>query len=253
MNVLVTGGRGTLGRLLVPRLVAAGHDVIVTSRSDREPPPGTTLRRLDLTEEAIPPATLDGVDTIVHAASNPARTKSVDIEGTQRLLTAAHDAGVGHVVYLSIVGVDGHPFPYYKAKVAAERLIAEGDVPHTIFRATQFHEFLDRIFKTGPIIAAFRGIEFQVIDGGVVADRLVELIAAGPAGRADDLGGPQGEDMRSMAERWKTATGTRQPLVPLPALGKAARAFKEKRHFTPNRAQGTPTWDDWLVATYWDS
>lgn len=250
MNVMVTGGRGTLGRLLVPRLVAAGHEVIVTSRSDRPAPAGTSLRRLDLTEEHVDPAAFDGVDTLVHAASNPARTKSVDVKGTDQLLDAAAAAEVTHLVYLSIVGIDDHPFPYYKAKLAAERLIEQHSTPHTLLRATQFHEFLDRIFSTGPLITVFPGLEFQVIDGGVVADRLVELVAAGPSGRADDIGGPQSESMRDMATSWKRATGSRKPIVRIPVFGKTARAFRERRHHTANRLAGTPTWDEWLATTY---
>ena len=38
-----------------------------------------------------------------------------------RLALAAARAGVGHIVYPSIVGIDDHPFPYYRAKLAAER------------------------------------------------------------------------------------------------------------------------------------
>ena len=48
MQVLVTGGQGTLGRLLAPRLQSAGHDVVVTSRKERTPPTGVELRVLDL-------------------------------------------------------------------------------------------------------------------------------------------------------------------------------------------------------------
>lgn len=250
MAILVTGGRGTLGRLLVPRLVSAGKNVVVTSRSASSPPSGVSLRTLDLAGAAVDPAVLDGVETIVHAASNPARTRAVDVRGTERLLDAAAAAKVAHVVYLSIVGIDDHPFPYYKAKAAAERIIEESPLPHTILRATQFHEFLDRIFGTGPITMVFPGIEFQVIDGGVVADRLVELIDAGPAGRAADIGGPRVEAMRSMAGSWKRATGSRKPIVPIAVPGKTTRAFKERRHHTPNRAEGTPTWDEWLAFTY---
>ena len=39
-TILVTGGTGTLGRLLVPRLRAADHAVRVLSRSAHEPEDG---------------------------------------------------------------------------------------------------------------------------------------------------------------------------------------------------------------------
>lgn len=248
MRVLVTGGRGVVGRLLVPRLLASGHDVEVSSRRSGTGPGGVPTRVLDLTAP-IPDGTLDGFDVVVHAATNPARTKTVDVEGTSAIVQAAGRAGVGHLIYLSIVGIDGHPFPYYRAKVAAEHHVV-GHTGHTILRTTQFHEFLDRIFSTGPVVAAFRGVEFQVIDGGVVADRLVELVAVGPGGRVADMGGPQSERMTTMAASWKEASASRKPVIRLPVFGRAARAFKAKQHHTPNATPGSPTWDEWLTRRY---
>jgi uncharacterized protein YbjT (DUF2867 family) len=250
MRVMITGGRGTLGRLLVPRLQKAGHEVVITSRSNGPAPPGTERRRLDLARPQLPPGILNGINTIVHAASNPARPVKVDVGGTALLVQAAAQSGIQHLIYPSIVGVDDHAFFYYRAKRAAERRIEDGEVPHTIVRATQFHEFLDRIFSTGPFITVFPGFSFQVIDGGVVADRLVELVAAGPQGRVADLGGPYPEQMRRMATTWKQAAASRRPVVPVLVVGRTARAFRQNRHHTPNRANGTREWDAWLNTRY---
>lgn len=244
MTTLVTGGTGTLGRLLVPRLETSGQPVIITSRKDR---PGS--RQLDLAKGTGLDAAVSGIDTIVHAATDPARSRKVDVEGTRALLEAAKAAGVGHVLYLSIVGIDDHPFPYYRSKKLAEEVVAASGVPWTILRTTQFHEFLDRIFNTGPVITVFRGIEFQVIDGGVVADRLAELVSLGPSGRADDMGGPRAEPMRDMATSWKKATSCREPIVTIPVVGKSAAAFKARKHHTPNARRDTPTWQQWLDRT----
>ncbi len=250
MRVMVTGGRGTLGKLLLPRLLAAGHEVVITSRSDHPSESGPERRRLDLARPEVTPGIFDGIDTIIHAASNPARPATVDVRGTALLTGAAAQTGVEHLIYPSIVGVDDHPFFYYRAKAAAEQRIEQGRVPHTIVRATQFHEFLDRIFSTGPFITVFPGFSFQVIDGDYVADRLVALVAAGPQGRVADLGGPHPERMRSMAATWKAASRSRRPVVPVPVVGKTAAAFRRNQHHTPNRATGTPTWDTWLERHY---
>lgn len=244
MKVLVTGGRGSFGRLLVPRLQAAGHEVEITSRSGAPGPDGTHTRVLDLAQPVSDDA-VAGVDAIVHAATNPARSRAVDISGTASLVEAAHRAQIPHLLYLSIVGIDDHPFPYYRSKVAAEQRIGQHD-GHTILRATQFHEFLDRIFSTGPVVMVFGGLEFQVIDGGVVADRMVQLVEAGPQGRVEDIGGPRSESMKRMATTWKKASGSRKPTLGIPAVGKAARAFKAKQHHTPHAVADSPTWDEWL-------
>src|SRR5688500_1745106 len=110
--VLVTGGTGTLGRHLVPRLRSAGHAVRVLSRTDR----GDVMRGYLITGEGLD-AALAGVDTVVHAATNPVRARRVEVEGTRRLLERmTHHAPSAHLVYVSIVGVDRHALPYYKAK-----------------------------------------------------------------------------------------------------------------------------------------
>ncbi len=251
MNVLITGGRGTLGRLLTPRLAAAGHAVIVTSRSEGDVPDGVELRVIDLGAGAPPVETLEGADAVIHAASSAVRPWKVDVGGTAALIEAAKRTGLEHLVYISIVGIDEHPFGYYRAKLAAEQLIEGGGIPHTILRATQFHEFLDRILgSAGPIIPVFNGFEWQVIDGGVVADRLVELLGSDPQGRVGDIGGPRSESMHAMAHSWKELTGSGKPIMPVPLFGKSARAFRDRVHHTPNALVDTPTWDEWLEVRY---
>jgi len=245
MSVLITGGRGTLGTLLAPRLEAAGRRVTIGSRNS-----GPNCVVLDVSKP-IQPEQLAGFSTVVHAASDPARVDSVDIGGTERLLRACEAAGTDHFVYLSIVGIDDHPFPYYRAKAAAEKHIEASDVPHTIIRATQFHQFLAKIFWTSPVVVRVVGLDFQVIDGGTVADTVAEIVADGPSGRVPDIGGPRRESMKHMARSWKRASGSRRPIVPIPVIGKTAAAFKAHRHFTDNALSDSPTWDSWLATQSW--
>ncbi|CAM5717213.1 hypothetical protein SALBM311S_05267 [Streptomyces alboniger] len=48
-----------------------------------------------------------------------------DEQAAANLVRAARGAGVRHLVYISIVGVDRVPFRYYKSKLAVERLVEE--------------------------------------------------------------------------------------------------------------------------------
>ena len=82
--VLVTGGTGTLGRHLVPALRGAGHHVRVLSRTT-----GPDVVTGDLTTGAGLSAALDGMDVVVHAATDPVRARRVEVSGTTRLLDAA--------------------------------------------------------------------------------------------------------------------------------------------------------------------
>ena len=68
MKALVTGGTGTLGRLVVPRLRDAGRDVRVLSRHSREGGKGIEFVSGDLaTGEGIDDA-VAGTEIVVHLA-----------------------------------------------------------------------------------------------------------------------------------------------------------------------------------------
>ncbi|MCA1688303.1 MAG: NAD(P)H-binding protein [Actinobacteria bacterium] len=245
-EILVTGGRGSLGRRVVDRLRAAGREVRVLSRSGR---PGTF--RGDLSTGENLEAAVREVSTIVHCATDPFKMRQTDVGGTELLLQEAARAGVSHFVFISIVGVDRNPyFPYYRVKLDAEHVVERSTVPWTILRATQFHElllgpvrFLDRMPVVLPIP---RGFRLQPMDAGEAADRLAELSLSEPAGRVPDAGGPEVLTSAELARAYLEAAGRKKRLVELPLPGKAARAFREGAQVCPDRAYGRIRWEEFL-------
>jgi nucleoside-diphosphate-sugar epimerase len=132
MRVFVTGATGALGGHLVPRLVAAGHEVTATTRA-----PGKAAR---LRAAGAEPVVLDGLDreaviaavraaapeVIVHEMTalagmksfrNPdklfAATNALRTRGTGNLLAAAAEAGTRRVIAQSYAGAgpDERPGP----------------------------------------------------------------------------------------------------------------------------------------------
>ncbi|MBV9928179.1 MAG: NAD(P)H-binding protein [Acidobacteria bacterium] len=130
MRVLVTGGTGLLDRALVRSTVSAGHAARVLSRRTRAATEGVEYAVGDIAAGAGLDAALSGVEAIIHAASDPRRPEEVDVGGTRRLVEAARAAGVGHLVYVSIVGVDRIPVRYYRMKLEAEGAVAASGLPH---------------------------------------------------------------------------------------------------------------------------
>jgi len=245
-QVLVTGGTGVLGRRVVERLGSEGIRARILSRSGK---PGTMRGDL-LTGEGLRPA-VQGVDTIIHCASSPFRNaRGVDVEGTGCLLEVAAEAGVSHLAYISIVGIDLAPsYPYYRTKLETERVVESSPVPYTILRATQFYDlvlmalrFLDRL----PVMFIPRGFLGQPIDAGEVADRLVELALSGPAGRVPDIGGPEVGTLADAASDYLRVKGDRRRIFEVPVPGKTARAFREGALTCPGQAYGKIRWEDFL-------
>jgi uncharacterized protein YbjT (DUF2867 family) len=215
--------------------------------------PGTIRGDL-LTGEGLDRA-VRGADTIIHCASSPFRKdRQVDVEGTRRLLGAAARAGVSHLVYVSIVGIDrASSYPYYGIKLETEGVIEASPVPYTILRATQFYDLvllamraLDRL----PVMPVPSGLLGQPIDAGEVAGRLVELSLGEPAGRAPDIGGPEVRTLTDAARAYLVVTGSRKKRVlPVPLPGKTARAFRDGTLTCPENRYGKVRWEEFLRRT----
>lgn len=211
----------------------------------RRPGPGRIVG--DLATGASIDDAARGATVIVHCATSPGG----DTATTRALLDAARRGGQHpHLLYVSIVGVDCVPLGYYRQKLAVERLIEAAGLPWTIQRATQFHDLLARLFamlSRSPVILALAATSFQPVDVHDVADRLVQLVAGAPAGRATDLGGPQVRPMTDLAHAWLTATGRRRAVMPVLLPGSVARGYRSGGHLTPDHADGRITFEQYLA------
>jgi uncharacterized protein YbjT (DUF2867 family) len=254
MNILVTGGTGALGRHVVKRLLERGHQARVLSR---RPGTGSSWIQGDLATGAGLEASVMGIDAIVHAGSatvQPQKAHATDVVGTRRLLAMAREAGVRHVVYVSIVGIDGVAYPYYKHKVAAEAVMRENIVPWSILRATQFHTlmeyFLGGFSKLPRLTLLPFKWQFQPVDTRDVATRLVDVVTGEPAGMLPDFGGPEVRDFKSIAASWLKARNSNRRLVNLWLPLKFSRQFAEGRMLCPDHKDGTITFEQYLERRY---
>jgi uncharacterized protein YbjT (DUF2867 family) len=253
--ILVTGGTGTLGRLVVRRLREAGCDVRVLSRRGREAEDGVEFVTGDLaTGDGIQPA-VDGAGTIVHLAGGP----KGDEDKARNLVRAASRAGAAHLVYISVVGAERIPigsrvdramFGYFGSKLAAERLVADSGLPFTTLRATQFHDLILTVAQQMaklPVILAPAGFRFQPVDADEVAARLVELALGTPAGLVPDMGGPRVYGATELLRGYLQADHRRRPIVPVWLPGKAARVFRAGANLAPEQAVGHRSWEEFLA------
>lgn len=252
-RTLVTGGTGTLGQALLPRLRDDGHTVRATSTSPRT---GDEIEwvRMDLESGTGIHDAVDDVDVIIHTATAPlGNTEAVDVEGTRQLLEAAAEADVDNFVYISIVGIDDIPYSYYEAKLEAERAIEASEVPSTILRATQFYPFVDELLGMVarlPVWLLPTKVQIQPIDTGLVADRLVELATTEASGRPAPVGGPEVRTVGELATAYREARGRWRPIVRLPIPTATFARFREGAATCPEHDAGSRTWEEWLKSEY---
>ncbi len=239
-TILVTGGTGTLGRPLVEKLRTDGCDVRVLSRHEGESRVVGNLRTGTGLDAAVA-----GARTIIHCATDG----KTDVSMTGNLITAAQRAGVQHLVYISIVGVDRHPLPYYRAKLNAEHLIESSNIGWTILRATQFHDLVYGVFHGQlllPVMLA-PACSFQPISTRDVATRLTEIAQAAHAGHATDIGGPEVTTSVELARQYLDSTQRRRRIIPLRLPGKTFAAYASGHHLTPDNPYGKVTFADYLT------
>ncbi len=264
-RVLVTGGTGKLGREVVASLLAREHSACVLShRAHAVVPRGVELFQGDMATGAGLREALAGVDAIIHCASSPQSALQADVEGTRLLLQAAHESGSPHIVYISIVGVDRSDYPYYKAKLEAERLIEDVGLPWTILRATQFHDYVLRLIlsfgaDTLAEVPVAGGLRFQSIDVREVADRLVALMEQREqkeqgeqrgVGRAPDMGGPEVRTIEEMAEVYLGIRGRKITIRAEKRPGELYDVFRSGINLCPEHADGKISWEVFLRRLY---
>ncbi len=257
-NVLVTGGAERLGSKVVKELTATGYRVRIMSRKPQPPNVLSTTEwaLADLeTGQGIADA-VSGIDVVVHAASSPFKhTRQIDVDGTQFLLEQARVAGVAHVIYISIVGVERIPYDYYCAKLAAEELVKNSGLPWSLLRATQFHYLVDLFFQAAtklPLVMLLpTDLQCQSIAESEVASRLCEIVAAGPLGRLADLGGPEVLTAGEMIDSWLKLRGLHRRVLPLHVPGKVAQGFRRGFNTCPDQpVHGRITWTEWVQSKY---
>ena len=143
MRCLVTGGSGFFGHLLVERLLARGDSVRnfdLTPADDEFA--GVDFHRGDIRDASAVRRACEGIDAVYHnvaqqpLSKDPELMRSVNLDGTRNLLSAALDCGVRKVIFTSSTAIFGIPSelpirrstkpgpcePYGRTKVASERL-----------------------------------------------------------------------------------------------------------------------------------
>jgi uncharacterized protein YbjT (DUF2867 family) len=253
--ILLTGGTGTLGRLVVRRLRDAACDVRVLSRRHHDSGDGIEFVRGDLTTGEGIEAAVEGAGIIVHCAGS---SKGDEVKA-QNLVRMASRAGAPHLVYISVVGADRVPvasgvdramFGYFASKLAAERIVEDSGLPWTTLRATQFHDLILTVAQQMarlPVIPSPAGFRVQPVDAGEVADRLAELALGTPKGLVPDMAGPRVYSAGGLLRGYLRAAHRHRPIVPVWLPGKGARAFRAGANLAPGGAVGQRTWEEFLA------
>ncbi|WP_022887488.1 SDR family oxidoreductase [Glaciibacter superstes] len=188
MKIVVIGGTGLIGSKVITRLTEHGHEAVAASHNT-----GVNT----ITGEGLADV-LAGADVVVDVTNSPSFEAKAVLDffttSTTNLLAAEKDAGVGHHVALSIVGVERpSEGAYFIAKAAQEKLIRDSGAPYSIVHATQFFEFMGAIADTATDgdTVTLPPVSFQPVAADDVASAVARTAAGTPLNGTVDIPGPE--------------------------------------------------------------
>ena len=244
MKIVVVGGTGRLGSQVVAELQRRGHEVVAAA-------PSTGF---DTISGAGVAEGLAGAQVVVDVSNAPSFEAGPVLNffttSTSTLLGAERTAGTGHHVVLSIVGADRAPDSgYMRAKVAQEQLVADGGVPYTIVRATQFFEFLGGIADSNTTDGTVRlpSANLQPIAVSDLAVFVADVVEGSPANAMVEVAGPEAVGLDELIRRVLSATGDPRPVVTDDSVTYfGARIDDASLTPGPGARIGPTRLDDWL-------
>ncbi|MFJ7912915.1 SDR family oxidoreductase [Kitasatospora sp. NPDC096204] len=241
MRIAVIGGTGLIGSQVVRNLNAAGHEAVAHSKST-----GVDVISGRGLEEAVA-----GAGVVVDLTNSPTFDEASPAffrTSMDNLLAAARRGGVGHVVILSIVGVDRVPeLAYYRAKALQEEILAAGPLPYSIVRATQFMDFVDAVLSWTADGDTVRlpATPIQPIASKDVAEAVALVAAGAPLNGIRNIAGPEVFPLDELGRITLARKGDHRTVVTDATAGMFAAVQGDV--LTDSNARLAPTrYADWL-------
>jgi len=244
-TIVVIGGTGLIGSKLVAQLSEQGNEVIAAS-----PDSGVNTLTGDGLAEVLTDA-----QVVVDVSNSPSFEEREVLDffttSTTNLLAATTAAGVGHYVALSVVGTDRlAESPYFRAKIAQERLITESGAAYSIVHATQFFEFVRSIANSATVDGVVHAAPalIQPIAADEVAAAVARTATGEPSHGIVEVAGPEQFGLDELISKSLTLDGDPRRVVTDPQARYFGAVLQERTLIPGTGALIFPTrFDDWAT------
>ena len=244
MNILVTGATGYIGGRLVPRLLAEGHHVRCLVRDPARIAgrhwTGVEVVQGDVLQPETLPAALEGIEAAYYLIHSMAEGKkgfeNRDRRAAQFFGAAAHNADVGHILYLGGLGSgDKHLSSHLASRQEVGDVLRESGVPVTEFRAAIVvgagsisFEMIRHLTERLPVMTTPRWVSTPcqpIAIENVLEYLLRGLTKTGAKGRIYEIGGPDVLTYAEMMLGYARVRGLKRWLIPVPVLTPRLSAY----------------------------
>lgn len=221
MTIAVTGATGQLGRLVIAGLKAKvdAGDIVALARSpEKAADLGVTARKADYdAPETLAPA-LAGIDTLLLISGSEIGQRTAQ---HRAVIDAAKAAGVGRIVYTSLLRADTSPMSLATEHRETEEMIKASGLTYTILRNGWYTEnytgSVPGAVQAGALVGSAGDGRISSASRADYADAAVAVLTAGDhAGKTYELAGDASYTLGDLAAEVSAQTGKTIPYQNLP-------------------------------------
>jgi uncharacterized protein YbjT (DUF2867 family) len=220
--ILVTGAGGTVGSEVIAQLQRAGAKFRAAVHSDDKlkvaKAKGIDAVKIDFDRVETLREALRGVDKVFLLTGSVPN----QVEQETNLVKTAKEAGVKHIVKLSVVGAHKERIIFSRIHRAAEKAIEASGISWTFLRANSFMQNLvnydgETIRSQDAFYGAAGDGKISHIDVRDIAAVAVKVLTeTGHAGKTYELNGPEALSYTQVAEKISKASGKKISYVDVP-------------------------------------
>ena len=235
--ILVTGATGYIASRLIPHLLDNGYKVRALARDPLRLKGRAWFEKIEFVQADVSTPSslaqaLDGVHTayyLIHNMSAGYSYVSLEIVSARMFAKFAEEAGVQHIIYLGgLADPEQHIAPHMRSRIETGKVLREGKVPVTEFRAGVItgsgsisFEMIRFMTELCPIVPGptWMKNKSQPIAIQNVIDYLFAALT-NPNGRGDvfEIGGPDVHEYGELMVRYAHARGLKRTMFLIPGI-----------------------------------
>lgn len=235
--ILVTGATGYIASRLIPRLLDADYRVRCLARNPLRLKGRSWFGSVEVTQGDVTiPSTLHpalmGVHTayyLIHNMTYGHGYTSLELESARAFSSAAEKAGVEHIIYLGgLADPEQHIAPHMRSRIETGRVLREGNVPVTEFRAGviagsgsisfEMIRFMTELFPSVPGPLWMKNKSQPIAIQNVIDYLLAALTNPNGRGHVFEIGGPDITTYGHLMLRYARIRELRRSMVLIPGI-----------------------------------
>jgi uncharacterized protein YbjT (DUF2867 family) len=235
--ILVTGATGYIASRLIPRLLDSDYRVRALARDPLRLSARSWFNKIDIVQADVTAPdslarALAGVDTayyLIHNMSHGRGYTSLELDAARNFARAAEATGVKHIIYLGgLADPEQHIAPHMRSRIETGRVLREGKVPVTEFRAGviagsgsisfEMIRFMTELFPVVPGPLWMKNKSQPIAIQNVIDYLFAALENKNGQGQVFEIGGPEATLYQDLMLRYARARGLKRYMVLLPGI-----------------------------------